>query len=49
MNAAEELLRYAKAVPTEKLNWRPAEHARSALEILQGGFILADSTVEKKP
>lgn len=33
--AVEMLLRYAKAVPEEKLSWRPAEQARSVLEILQ--------------
>lgn len=33
--AVEFLMRYARAVPAEQLNWRPAEHARSVLEILQ--------------
>lgn len=40
LNAVDELLRYAKAVPAEKLTWRPAEHARSVLEILQECAIL---------
>jgi uncharacterized damage-inducible protein DinB len=35
LDAVDELLRYARAVPREKLTWRPAEHARSVLEILQ--------------
>ena len=34
-DAIDELMRYAKAVPADKLTWRPAEHARSVLEILQ--------------
>ncbi len=33
--AMEDILRYARAVPEERLTWRPAEHARSVLEILQ--------------
>jgi len=40
LDAVEELLRYAKAIPSEKLTWRPAEHARSALEILQECAVL---------
>ncbi len=37
--AVEMLFRYARAVPAEKLSWRPAEHARSVLEILQENAI----------
>jgi hypothetical protein len=33
--AVETLFRYARAVPEEKLRWRPAEHARSVMEILE--------------
>lgn len=33
--AVEDLLRYARAVSDERLTWRPSEHARSVLEILQ--------------
>lgn len=40
LDAVDELLRYAKAIPSEKLTWRPAEHARSALEILQECAVL---------
>ena len=35
LDVVDELMRYAKAVPNDKLTWRPAEHARSVLEILQ--------------
>ncbi|MEN3000701.1 MAG: DinB family protein [Armatimonadota bacterium] len=38
--AVEMLFRYARAVPEEKLHWRPAEHARSVIEILQENAIL---------
>ncbi|MCS7300800.1 MAG: DinB family protein [Fimbriimonadales bacterium] len=40
LDAVDELLRYAKAIPADKLAWRPAEHARSALEILQECAVL---------
>lgn len=40
LNAVEELLRYARAVPADKLTWRPAEHARSVLEIMQECAVL---------
>ncbi|MCS6923330.1 MAG: DinB family protein [Fimbriimonadales bacterium] len=40
LNAVDELLRYAKAIPADKLTWRPAAHARSALEILQECAVL---------
>ncbi|GIV10335.1 MAG: hypothetical protein KatS3mg019_2426 [Fimbriimonadales bacterium] len=40
LDAVDELLRYAKAIPTDKFGWRPAEHARSALEILQECAVL---------
>lgn len=38
--AVDDLLRFARAVPADKLTWRPAEHARSVLEILQECAIL---------
>lgn len=38
--AVEMLFRYARAVPEEKLHWRPAQHARSVMEILQENAIL---------
>lgn len=34
-DAVDEVMRYARAVPPDKLHWRPAEHARSVIEILQ--------------
>lgn len=34
-DAVDDLMQYARAVPEEKLRWRPAEHARSVIEILQ--------------
>ncbi|MDW8106656.1 MAG: hypothetical protein RMK45_04145 [Armatimonadota bacterium] len=34
-DAVDEIMRYARAVPPDKLHWRPAEHARSVIEILQ--------------
>lgn len=40
LDAVDELLRYAKAIPADKLNWRPAAHARTALEILQECAVL---------
>lgn len=33
--AMDDLLRFARAVSDDRLTWRPAEHARSVLEILQ--------------
>jgi hypothetical protein len=33
--AAEELFRYAKAVPADKLEWNPAEGGRSVLSLCQ--------------
>ncbi|GBC93294.1 hypothetical protein HRbin15_01784 [bacterium HR15] len=38
--AVEMLFRYARAVPEEKLRWRPAEHARSVMEILEENAVL---------
>ncbi len=38
--AVELLFRYARAVPEEKLHWRPAEHARSVVEILIENAVL---------
>lgn len=35
LDAIDEVMRYAKAVPNDKLMWRPAADARSVLEILQ--------------
>lgn len=35
LDAINELIRYAKAVPNDKQMWRPAADARSVLEILQ--------------
>jgi hypothetical protein len=38
--AVDLLFRYARAVPEERLRWRPAEHARSVMEILEENAIL---------
>jgi len=38
--AVEMLFRYARAVPDEKLGWRPAEHARSVMEIAEENAIM---------
>ncbi len=33
--AVEDILRYTRAVSDDRFTWRPSEHARSVLEILQ--------------
>ncbi|MER3403162.1 MAG: hypothetical protein C4336_05105 [Armatimonadota bacterium] len=45
-NAVDELLRYAQAVPAERLSWRPSEQARSVLEILQECAVMPLGIVE---
>lgn len=35
LSATETFLRYAKALPADKLDWKPAPESRSALSMLQ--------------